>query len=31
VYLLNDGTGIGVGAPKYGRRRGIYAGVSRVF
>jgi len=31
VYLLSDGTGIGVGAPKYGHRRGIYAGVSRVF
>ncbi|HVW22065.1 MAG TPA: TonB-dependent receptor [Opitutaceae bacterium] len=31
VYLLDDGTGVGVGAPRYGRRRGVYAGVSRVF
>ncbi len=27
-YELNDGTGIGVGAPKFGARRGFYAGVS---
>ncbi len=31
VYELNDGTGIGVGAPKYGNRRGLYAGLSRAF
>ena len=28
VYLLRDGTGIGVGAPQYGNRRGFYAGLS---
>jgi hypothetical protein len=28
-YQLRDGTGIGVGAPQYGLRRGIYAGLSR--
>ncbi|HTB79634.1 MAG TPA: TonB-dependent receptor [Opitutaceae bacterium] len=27
-YELNDGTGIGVGAPKFGNRRGIYGGIS---
>ncbi|MCO6414589.1 TonB-dependent receptor [Siccirubricoccus sp. KC 17139] len=29
TYLLRDGTGIGVGAPQYGMRRGIFAGISR--
>ncbi len=29
VYQLRDGTGIGVGAPQYGLRRGIFAGLSR--
>ncbi len=29
VYQLRDGTGIGVGAPQYGMRRGIFAGLSR--
>ncbi|WP_186773043.1 TonB-dependent receptor [Siccirubricoccus deserti] len=29
AYLLRDGTGIGVGAPQYGMRRGIFAGLSR--
>jgi len=28
-YQLRDGTGIGVGAPQYGLRRGIYVGLSR--
>ncbi|UPY35110.1 TonB-dependent receptor [Sediminicoccus sp. KRV36] len=28
-YQLRDGTGIGVGAPQYGLRRGIFAGLSR--
>lgn len=28
-YLLRDGTGIGVGAPQYGFRRGFFAGLSR--
>jgi outer membrane receptor protein involved in Fe transport len=27
-YELNDGTGIGVGAPKFGNRRGIFGGIS---
>lgn len=27
-YELNDGTGIGVGAPKFGNRRGFYGGIS---
>ncbi|MDP9107920.1 MAG: TonB-dependent receptor, partial [Pseudomonadota bacterium] len=30
-YLLRDGTGIGVGAPQYGARRTVYAGVSTSF
>ena len=30
-YLLRDGTGVGVGAPQYGARRTIYAGVSTSF
>jgi outer membrane receptor protein involved in Fe transport len=29
VYQLRDGTGIGVGAPQYGARRGFFLGVSR--
>ncbi len=28
-YQLRDGTGIGVGAPQYGMRRGFFAGLSR--
>jgi hypothetical protein len=28
-YQLRDGTGIGVGAPQYGLRRGIFVGLSR--
>lgn len=28
-YQLRDGTGIGVGAPQYGFRRGVFAGLSR--
>ncbi len=31
VYLLRDGTGIGVGAPQYGNRRGFYAGLALDF
>ncbi len=27
-YQLRDGSGIGVGAPQFGQRRGIYAGIS---
>ena len=30
-YVLNDGTGIGVGAPRYGARRGFFGGVSCEF
>jgi len=29
AYQLRDGTGIGVGAPQYGIRRGIFGGLSR--
>jgi outer membrane receptor protein involved in Fe transport len=31
VYLLRDGTGVGVGAPQYGARRGVFAGISKAF
>lgn len=30
-YELRSGTGIGVGAPQFGERRGYYAGISRAF
>lgn len=30
-YLLRDGTGVGVGAPQYGARRTLYAGMSTSF
>ena len=30
-YELRSGTGIGVGAPQYGMRRGFFAGVSQEF
>ncbi|SDD99672.1 TonB-dependent receptor domain-containing protein [Belnapia rosea] len=30
-YQLRDGTGIGLGAPQYGMRRGVFAGLSRSF
>ena len=30
-YVLNDGTGIGVGAPKFGARRGFFGGISCAF
>jgi len=30
-YELRSGTGIGVGAPQYGERRGYFAGVKRTF
>jgi outer membrane receptor protein involved in Fe transport len=30
-YQIRDGTGIGVGAPQYGPRRGIFVGVSQSF
>ncbi len=31
IYEIRDGSGIGVGAPRFGPRRGLYAGVSRLF
>ncbi|MYM66780.1 TonB-dependent receptor [Pseudoduganella sp. FT55W] len=30
-YLLRDGSGVGVGAPQYGERRSLYAGISTSF
>ena len=30
-YLLRDGSGVGVGAPQYGARRTLYAGLSTSF
>ncbi len=30
-YLLRDGSGVGVGAPQYGARRTLYAGISLSF
>jgi hypothetical protein len=29
--LLRDGTGVGVGAPQYGLRRSLYAGLTATF
>jgi len=31
TYLLRDGTGVGVGAPQYGARRGFFVGVHKAF
>jgi outer membrane receptor protein involved in Fe transport len=31
TYEIRDGTGIGVGAPQFGPRRGVFAGVSKSF
>ncbi len=31
VYLIRDGTGVGVGAPQYGPRRAFYAELSKAF
>ena len=31
VYELRDGSGIGVGAPQYGRRRGVNVSVGKSF
>jgi hypothetical protein len=31
IYLIRDGSGIGVFAPQYGPRRGFFAGVSKKF
>ena len=31
IYEIRDGQGVGVGAPSFGPRRGIFAGVSKSF
>ena len=31
VYVIRSGTGIGVFAPQYGQRRGLYAGLAWEF
>ena len=31
IYEIRDGTGIGVGAPQFGPRRGVFAGVTKDF
>ena len=31
VYELRDGSGIGVGAPQFGARRGFYLGLQKDF
>jgi outer membrane receptor protein involved in Fe transport len=31
VYEIRDGTGVGVGAPQFGARRGFFAGVTKTF
>lgn len=31
IYLLRDGSGVGVGAPQYGARRGFFAGIRKSF
>ena len=31
TYLLRDGSGVGVGAPQYGARRGFFAGLRKSF
>lgn len=31
VYLIRDGSGVGVGAPQYGARRGFFAGIRKKF
>ncbi len=30
-YIIRDGTGVGVGAPQYGARRGFFVGLSKEF
>lgn len=30
-YLIRDGSGVGVGAPQYGARRGVFAGIRKTF
>ena len=31
TYQIRDGSGIGVGAPQFGPRRALYAGISKAF
>jgi outer membrane receptor for ferrienterochelin and colicins len=31
VYEIRDGSGVGVGAPQYGPRRGLYVGMTKDF
>ena len=31
VYLIRDGSGVGVGSPQYGARRGVFFGVRKTF
>jgi outer membrane receptor protein involved in Fe transport len=31
VYEIRDGSGIGVGAPQFGPRRGVYVGLTKEF
>jgi len=31
TYLIRDGSGVGVGAPQYGARRGVFAGIRKSF
>jgi len=31
TFLLRDGSGVGVGAPQYGARRGVFAGIRKSF
>jgi outer membrane receptor protein involved in Fe transport len=30
-YEIRDGTGVGVGAPQFGPRRGVFVGVTKAF
>jgi outer membrane receptor protein involved in Fe transport len=31
VYEIRDGTGVGVGAPEFGPRRGFFVGLTKSF
>ena len=31
VYEIRDGTGVGVGAPQFGARRGVFGGITKTF
>ena len=30
-YAIRDGSGVGVGAPQFGPRRGVFVGVTKAF